>query len=250
MVGHRLGVDAGVGESRRRGVRRRRGEAREGRGVLRGDGARPMGRSPSARVSPSGTPVAEGADTRGSLAIVATALPVELPQRRGGARACGWGGVHSRGNQASGRVVAVQCRPDGVRQAHRREPVATLDQDATLSESHKEQALFCYKGFRDGTAPAGFQQLRVLKEALELLPEGVEEVCLRSDTAGYQWELLRYCEEGKNLRFGRIEFAVGVDITDASKRAGGTARGRRGAATLVPHAGDTGLRGGSSRGGS
>ena len=199
-----------------------------------------MGRSPSARVSPSGTPVAEGADTRGSLAIVATALPVALPQRRRGARACGWGGVHSRENQATGRVVAVHADLMAFLQAHRRERVATLDQDATLVASHKEQALFCYKGFRayrplntwwaeqqvvvhsefrDGNVPAGFQQLRVLKEALELLPEGVEEVRPRSDTAGYQWELLRYCEEGRNPRFGRIEFAVGADVTPAFKQA-------------------------------
>ena len=125
-------------------------------------------------------------------------------------------------------------------QQQRPERVATLDQDATLVESHKEQALFCYKGFRayqplttwwseqqvvvhsefrDGNVPAGFEQLRVLKESLNLLPEGVETVRLRSDTAGYQWKLLRYCEEGKHQRFKRIEFAVGVDITDAFKQA-------------------------------
>jgi len=118
--------------------------------------------------------------------------------------------------------------------------VATLDQDATLAETHKKEALYSYQGykayqplttywveqdlvihseFRDGNVPAGYEQLRVLQEALELLPEGVEEVYLRSDTAGYQQELLKYCAEGKHPRFGVIEFAVGVDVTPEFKKA-------------------------------
>lgn len=117
---------------------------------------------------------------------------------------------------------------------------ATLDMDATLIETHKKEALFCYKGhrayqplnvwwdeqqvivhseFRDGNVPAGFEQLRVLKESLDLLPEGVEEAAMRSDTAGYQWDLLRYCAEGRNERFGVIDFAVGADVTPAFRRA-------------------------------
>ncbi len=117
--------------------------------------------------------------------------------------------------------------------------VATLDQDATLVESHKQEALYCYQGFpgdqplttywaeqelvihsefRDGNVPAGHQQLRVLQEALELLPAGVEQVQLRSDTAGYQQELLKYCAEGKHPRFGVIEFGVGVDVTPEFKK--------------------------------
>jgi hypothetical protein len=117
---------------------------------------------------------------------------------------------------------------------------ATLDQDATLVETAKEDALFSYKGFksyqplntwwaeqqmvlhtefREGNVPAGYEQLRVLKESLSLLPEGVEQVRLRSDTAGYQHSLLRYCEEGKGHRFGRIEFAVGSDVNPEFKKA-------------------------------
>ena len=118
--------------------------------------------------------------------------------------------------------------------------VATLDQDATLVETHKRDALYCYQGyqayqplstywaeqglvihseFRDGNVPAGHEQLRVLQEALELLPVGVERVKLRSDTAGYQQELLKYCAEGKHPRFGVIEFGVGVDVTPEFKKA-------------------------------
>ena len=52
-----------------------------------------------------------------------------------------------------------------------------------------------------------------------MLPEGVEKVFLRSDTAGYQHDLLRYCEKGENKRFGRIEFAIGADVTKEFRKA-------------------------------
>ena len=42
---------------------------------------------------------------------------------------------------------------------------------------------------------------------------------LQSDTAGYQRELLRYCAEGRDERFGVIDFAVGVDVTVEFTRA-------------------------------
>jgi hypothetical protein len=115
-----------------------------------------------------------------------------------------------------------------------------LDQDATLVATAKRDALFSYQGFksyqplntwwaehqivlhtefRDGNVPAGYEQLRVLKESLSLLPGGVEQVRLRSDTAGYQHALLRYCARGEDRRFGRIEFAVGADVTAEFKKA-------------------------------
>lgn len=119
---------------------------------------------------------------------------------------------------------------------------ATLDMDATLVGSLKDQALWCYQHykayqpfnvywfeqdqvvlseFRDGNVPAGHQQLRLLQESLEQLPEGVEKVCVRSDTAGYQQELLRYCAEGTNERFGVIDFAIGADVTKSFKQSVG-----------------------------
>ena len=67
--------------------------------------------------------------------------------------------------------------------------------------------------------PAGYQQLRVLTEALEHLPCAVDKVMLRSDAAGYQHELLRYCAEGRDERFGVIEFAVGLNVTPEFRRA-------------------------------
>jgi hypothetical protein len=129
--------------------------------------------------------------------------------------------------------------------AHSRQPdvtTATLDMDATLVESHKNESLFCYKHFksyqplntwwaemgmvlhtefRDGNVPAGYEQLRVFQESLSCLPSRIEKVFLRSDTAGYQWDLLRYCAEGKSKKYGRIEFAVGCDVTVEFKKAVG-----------------------------
>ena len=117
---------------------------------------------------------------------------------------------------------------------------ATLDQDATLSETNKKEALYCYKNFksyqplntywseqgiligsefRDGNVPAGFEQLREFENALFRLPDGVKKVYLRSDSAGYQRELLKYCAEGENKRFGVIEFAISCPVTQYFKAA-------------------------------
>ncbi len=131
---------------------------------------------------------------------------------------------------------------DLVTAIQKRDPLdsATLDMDATLIETLKQNALFSYKGFkayqplntywaekglvlhtefRDGNVPAGHEQLRVLLHALPLLPEGVKTVRLRSDTAGYQHDLMAYCDRGENERFGRIEFAIGADVTPEFRKA-------------------------------
>ena len=103
-------------------------------------------------------------------------------------------------------------------QLQRPSDIATNDMDATLIPTNIETAKFCYKAkdgrkfrafqplncwwsehglmlyteFRDGNVNAGFEQLRVVKEALEHLPAGVKSVRLRSDSAGYQHNLLKY----------------------------------------------------------
>lgn len=51
------------------------------------------------------------------------------------------------------------------------------------------------------------------------MPPGVKEVRLRSDTAGYQHNLLRYCDQGEDERFGRIEFAICSAVTPEFKKA-------------------------------
>ncbi len=53
------------------------------------------------------------------------------------------------------------------------------------------------------------------------MPHGVEMVFLRSDSAANVEGPLRYCAKGKNKRFGVIEFAIGVDMTQEFKKAVG-----------------------------
>jgi hypothetical protein len=132
---------------------------------------------------------------------------------------------------------------DLVREIYNRNPVrcATLDMDATLVATYKKEALFSYKGyrayqplntywaelglllhteFRDGNVPAGYEQLRVLMKALTLLPPEIATVRLHSDTAGYQHDIMAYCNAAeKHPRFGRIEFAISCDVTPEFKKA-------------------------------
>lgn len=137
-------------------------------------------------------------------------------------------------------LARVNAQFVGFVQARDPQDVATLDIDATLIETHKEAATFCYKGFksyqpfnvwwaeqglmlftefRDGNVPAKFENLRVLREALEFIPDGVKKVRLRSDTAGYQHELLQYCVKGSHERFGVIEFAISCNVSPEFKAA-------------------------------
>jgi len=116
----------------------------------------------------------------------------------------------------------------------------TLDQDATLIPTTRPEACFNYKKERsyeafntycpeydimvstrysDGNVTAGFQQLEELKGALSLVPYGVEKVSLRSDTAGYQTELMQYCAEGREERFGVIDFGISCPVGKEFKEA-------------------------------
>lgn len=117
---------------------------------------------------------------------------------------------------------------------------ATLDIDATLQETNKLDALWTYKKFkgyqpanvwwaeqeqmiftefRDGNVPASFELKRVLEESLEQLPEGVNRVRLRSDTAGYQVDLLKFCQDTKHKRFKHIEFGIGCPVNEEFRKA-------------------------------
>ena len=105
----------------------------------------------------------------------------------------------------------------------------TLDQDATFINSQAAGALYNYHRersfealntycpeydlvvrtqFRDGNVNPGWGQLEQLQKALENLPSGVKKVSLRSDSAGYQELLLKYCAAGENERLGIIDFAI------------------------------------------
>ena len=128
----------------------------------------------------------------------------------------------------------------GYVQRRRPAPEATVDLDATLVETNKAEALWSYQGykayqpvnaywheqdlvvyseFRDGNVNCGHRQTEVFQRALEQLPEGVKRVYARTDTQGYEQEFLQYLAQGKNERFGVIEYAVGVDVTEAFRKA-------------------------------
>jgi hypothetical protein len=125
-------------------------------------------------------------------------------------------------------------------QKHSPQSEATLEMDASIVETSKQDAFFSYKGsqsyqplslrwaeqdlvpyseLRDGNVPAAFQNLEVFQKTLAVLPGGVQRVYLKSDTAAYQQELLKYCAKGQNKRFGVIEFAIGADVTAAFRKA-------------------------------
>ena len=118
----------------------------------------------------------------------------------------------------------------------------TLDQDATFIETETSGALYNYKGrrsyealnvycpeydlpvateFRDGNVNPGYGQLEQLQGVLAHLPEGVRKVRYRSDSAGYQTQLLRYLAEGQDARFGVIEFASVVSGVQGVPESGG-----------------------------
>jgi hypothetical protein len=111
---------------------------------------------------------------------------------------------------------------------------ATLDIDATLQETRKREALVCYKGyrayqplsvywaetqllvysqFRDGNVPAQSGILEALKASLAALPEGVVRVWVRMDSAGYQYEVMKFCATGDGGRRAPIGFTISNDMT-------------------------------------
>ena len=125
-------------------------------------------------------------------------------------------------------------------QRHAPHSEATLDIDATLTETTKREALFCYKGyrayqpittywaetslavvseFRDGNVGAGAGMLRIVKESIAALPDGVERIRVRMDSAGYQHDVLRFCATGDEGRRDIISFTVSNDMTSEFRSA-------------------------------
>ncbi len=118
---------------------------------------------------------------------------------------------------------------------------ATLDCDATLVECEAKTAKMCYKGFpgyqpynvywaeqdvvlhsefRDGNVPAGYDILRVFKEAVAMLPAGVKTIKVRQDTAAYINDLMGWFERvEEHPEYGRILFTISADITPEFKAA-------------------------------
>lgn len=137
------------------------------------------------------------------------------------------------------KLVEVNREVVSVAQKLNPQRTATLDMDNNLINSQKrnskisynkkssyqpfnvywyEQDMMLLSEFRDGNVPAGKEQLRLLKQAETFLPEGIKELKLRSDSAGYQHELLEYMESGDS-RFGKIKFAISCDVSPSFRQA-------------------------------
>jgi hypothetical protein len=104
----------------------------------------------------------------------------------------------------------------------------TLDVDAHLVPTTKQEAFVCYEGypayqpllvgwaetglvladeFRDGNVPAGHGIKELVDRAYEALPVGEWQVKVRSDSAAYQWDVLDHWNDRG------WQFAVSADMS-------------------------------------
>jgi len=120
--------------------------------------------------------------------------------------------------------------------------IATVDQDSTIIESRKREALPTYEGgrgyqpmlavwaetdvvladeFRDGNVPAMMQPLAVAKAAFAALPPTVEEFYYRGDSACHEHELLDWLrdEQRESGPQGFIGFAISARMSGALQEA-------------------------------
>jgi len=115
--------------------------------------------------------------------------------------------------------------------------IATLDHDATIIESHKQEATWHYKKgtgyqpavvvwaeqrlvvadeFRDGNVPAGKDNLRLIKRSFRVLPDWVTERRFRADSACYEERVLKWLANAKREGgpAGPIGFTISADMTE------------------------------------
>ena len=113
---------------------------------------------------------------------------------------------------------------------------ATLDHDATIQESHKQQAMPHYKGgvgyqpvamywaeqdlviadeYRDGNVPAGMDNLPLIRRSFQSLPASVTKLFFRADSACYEHGVLRWLADDARHDgpSGRIGFTISADMT-------------------------------------
>jgi Transposase DDE domain group 1 len=116
--------------------------------------------------------------------------------------------------------------------------IATVDQDATIIESRKQQALWTYEGvrgyqpmlavwaetglvladqFRDGNVPAQMEPLEVAQRAFAALPSRVKEYYYRGDSACHESELVNWLrnENREGGPRGKIGFAISARMSEA-----------------------------------
>jgi Transposase DDE domain group 1 len=122
-----------------------------------------------------------------------------------------------------------------------RPTVATIDGDATVIASSKEEARPTYLGdpgyqpvanywaekdmiladeFRDGNVPAAYDLLSSLMRSIEMLPDSVAEVRYRADSASYSHDLMDTLRSGPTIHGRHLTtlFAISADMTESLKR--------------------------------
>jgi len=118
---------------------------------------------------------------------------------------------------------------------------ATVDQDATIIDSNKREALRTYEGgkgyqpmltvwaetnliladeFRDGNVPAAMSPLASAKAAFSSLPPTVEEFYFRGDSACHESDLLDWLknEQREDGPSGKIGFAISARMSQALRK--------------------------------
>src|SRR5882724_11403231 len=139
-----------------------------------------------------------------------------------------------------GEVNRDLVREVGGRCADQR--IATIDQDATIIGSRKQEAMRAYEGergyqpmlavwaemnvvladeFRDGNVPAMMAPLTVAKQAYAALPETVTEYYYRGDSACHESHLIQWLrnEEREDGPRGFIGFAISARMSEALHKA-------------------------------
>jgi hypothetical protein len=119
--------------------------------------------------------------------------------------------------------------------------IATIDQDATIIQSHKQNALAHYEGgrgyqpmvavwaeadlivadeFRDGNVPARQAPLTCAQMAFAALPENLRERYFRGDSACHENALIQWLNAPARAseNGGRIGFAISAVMSDALAR--------------------------------
>jgi hypothetical protein len=138
--------------------------------------------------------------------------------------------------QGLGRVNRALVQEVGRRCPDQR--IATIDQDATIIESHKQAALRAYKGergyqpmlavwaemnlvvadeFREGNVPANMAPLTVAQAAFAALPPTVEAYAYRSDSACHEHELVDWLRDPTRVGGPRgvIQFGISARMSPA-----------------------------------
>lgn len=109
---------------------------------------------------------------------------------------------------------------------------ATVDVDAVICPSNKQSSFFSYKKekgyqpmnaywyeqgtllfseFRDGNVNANYRVPEFVKEAFSNVPQSITNRLLRMDSAGYNFDLMEYCEKHK------IGFSISAKLCQSLK---------------------------------